>query len=207
MKICSKCHVEKEATKEHFYIRSDSISGFRKQCIECYKRINRKSPIKKPMESVSIESKRKTNGYNSWNSMKARCYNKNTFGYERYGGRGIKVSDDWKKSYHNFIRDVGERPSIYHSIDRIDNDGNYEKGNCKWSTRFEQAQNRRKRKSSSCSNDSGKSGVSWNKNRNKWQATIGVNGKHVWIGNYQNVEDAIRDRKEAEIKHFGNAIE
>jgi len=81
--------------------------------------------------------------YRCYNSMKNRCYNINNPSYSDYGGRGIKVCERWKDSFNNFLVDMGERPSKDYSIDRIDNDGNYEPNNCKWSTAKEQNRNNR----------------------------------------------------------------
>jgi hypothetical protein len=75
--------------------------------------------------------------------MKNRCENPNVRQYKDYGGRGIRVCDRWRSSFENFLADVGERPAGL-SLDRIDNDGDYEPGNVKWSTRSEQMHNRRK---------------------------------------------------------------
>lgn len=80
--------------------------------------------------------------YKSWENMVGRCHNPNATGYALYGGRGIQVCDEWR-TFTNFMRDMGERP-IGKTIDRIDPNGNYTKGNCKWSTYKEQANNMRR---------------------------------------------------------------
>lgn len=80
--------------------------------------------------------------YNSWQAMIERCTNKKSIGYARYGGRGIKVCDRWRESFAHFLEDMGERPFLKAEIDREDNDGNYEPGNCVWRSRIENSNNR-----------------------------------------------------------------
>lgn len=81
--------------------------------------------------------------YRSWCSALVRCNNKNNRKYNDYGGRGITVCDRWANSFENFLQDMGLKPSNKHSLDRIDNDGNYEPSNCRWATPKQQTRNKR----------------------------------------------------------------
>lgn len=78
--------------------------------------------------------------YNAWINMRARCRDHTQAGYANYGGRGISVCERWER-FENFLADMGERPEGL-SIDRINNDGNYEPSNCRWATRTVQNNNR-----------------------------------------------------------------
>jgi hypothetical protein len=88
----------------------------------------------------------KTPTYRTWYSMTRRCFYPPTAGFKNYGGRGITIDPSWLQpkglGFLNFLRDMGERPAGT-SIDRINPDGNYEPGNCRWATPKEQAANRR----------------------------------------------------------------
>lgn len=79
--------------------------------------------------------------YRAWSAMKSRCSNQKFDTYNRYVKRGIKVCERWN-DFQNFYADMGARPSPQHSLDRINNDGDYEPGNCRWASSVEQQRNK-----------------------------------------------------------------
>lgn len=127
-----------------------------------------------------------------WISMRQRCTNPNSQGYADYGGRGIKVCERWN-SFLNFLEDMGDRPEGM-TLDRINNDGDYEPSNCRWATRLEQNHNQRTRKS----NTSGYSGVYFDARKMKWCARIRLNYKRIHLGYFEDIKDAAIAREEAE---------
>lgn len=118
------------------------------ECVKHYGHVRTKKTISCGCFRVELNT---THGlahipeYSAWEHVKGRCLNSRDKEYKNYGGRGITICDRWKGSFKNFFDDMKSRPSETHSIDRINNDGNYEPSNCKWSTPKEQANNRRRR--------------------------------------------------------------
>lgn len=105
--------------------------------------------VKVSTDRVKTHSKSSSATYSTWSSMISRCTNKNEFSFKNYGGRGISVCSRWLNSFESFLMDMGERPPGC-SIDRMDNNGNYEPGNCRWSTDVEQCRNKRSNKLITC---------------------------------------------------------
>lgn len=82
--------------------------------------------------------------YSTWSGMIQRCTNPNHVAYADYGGRGINICPEWRNSYKRFLIDMGRKPSLQHSLERVDNNKGYEPSNCRWATATEQVTNRRK---------------------------------------------------------------
>lgn len=93
----------------------------------------------------ALRNGRPTPEYMAWTAMKQRCQNPRHRDYASYGGRGITVCPEWRASFESFFTCIGPRPGRGYSLDRIDNDGNYEPGNVRWATLSEQNRNQRRR--------------------------------------------------------------
>ena len=138
--------------------------------------------------------------YKIWKGIKKRCYNVNSHAFNRYGGKGITICDDWKdnfESFRNWALSNGYDKLL--TIDRINNNGIYEPSNCRWATPLQQSHNRNPRSSS-------KTGVAGVLKRNdktgfKYLAYICRNGKNKYLGTYVTLEMAAQAREEAEKMH------
>lgn len=130
----------------------------------------------------------KNPSYSSYRNMKNRCFNKSDYNYRYYGGRGITVCSEWIgiNGFLNFIRDIGERP-LGMTLDRIDNNGNYSKKNCRWATKHEQSSNKR--------NNTQIVGVSYCKRDNLWIARFQSDGKLLKFS-FKEKQDAINKNEE-----------
>jgi hypothetical protein len=118
-------------------ILHSNLQGGQAQSCGC---LVRKTTIDRNLKHGYSTRSNRAAEYSIWNMMIQRCENRNTKGYKNYGGRNIAVHPPWHK-FENFIADNGLRPSPEYSLDRINNDGNYEPGNVRWATRKEQQRN------------------------------------------------------------------
>jgi len=133
--------------------------------------------------------------YNIWHYMKQRCYDPNADNYERYGGAGVTVCDEWRESFTSFVEwanSNGYQPDL--TLDRIDSTKPYSPDNCRWADYYTQAQN----KGMLRNNTSGVTGVSLNKKTGKYMASIRRNDLSVRLGNHDTLEQAADARRKAE---------
>lgn len=183
---------ESSKQKSHYFIY---------ECGYCGKEFKAQTGNINNRSTISCGCQRKTNSqnithglgshrfYDTWRNMIRRCTDILNIHYHNYGGRGILVCEEWL-DVRNFIEWAEATYIEGLSLDRIDNDGNYEPNNCRWADRSIQRLNQRK----SINNTSGYVGINWKNNRNRWQVRIVVEGKRVSLGTYRNIEEAVQAR-------------
>jgi hypothetical protein len=139
--------------------------------------------------------------HQAWYKMVSRCTNPNDKDFCYYGARGITVCRAWLNFPQAFLKDMGNRPSPLHSLDRVDNSKGYAPTNCQWATKSQQVINRRLQKS----NKSGYRGVHLDKRIMKWVATIGSGGRNHYLGTFNEPEAAARAYNQAALRYHGVA--
>ena len=136
----------------------------------------------------------KSREYSSWRAMRKRCLNPKHSHFSNYGGRGITIHPAWVSNFEAFYSDMGPMPDGgYYSIDRKDNDGNYEPDNCRWADRFTQQANRSDPKSSRF----GAPGIS-ERADGRWKAFMVFRKEVILNTNFDTLEEAVAPRREAE---------
>ncbi|WP_432717822.1 AP2 domain-containing protein [Staphylococcus equorum] len=169
--LCTKCN------KEKIMLGTVVKNGYSKSC-GCLQ----KEKIKKKQTTHGMS---KTLIYQKWKGIKKRCYDSKAQNFKHYGGRGIKVCDEWKDDFVQFYSDVGDVPFEGAELDRIDNNDDYKPSNCRWVNHQANSNNRRK-----YYNKTGYTGVTFKPRLNKFQAQLYKNKKFIYLGLYETAEDA-----------------
>lgn len=119
--------------------------------------------------------------------MKQRCKNPKTINYHLYGGKGVRVCDQWV-TFSGFFKDMGDEYRDDLTLDRIDGDGDYKKSNCRWATRQVQSINQKRRSYFKSKHV----GVSWDNTRQKWQGMIQINGHKKYLGRFDDENECAK---------------
>lgn len=154
MKRCSKCGIEKD--EGEFYKNKKTKDGLHCSCKECDKTYKQARRNRSGNTNSHYSTRQKNNPFDkhtdeyhlwestylTWYSMKQRCYNPHCVNYKHYGGRGIGVCKEWLE-FDTFYNDMGLKPNLNMSIERVDVNGNYEPNNCVWMPKNQQQYNKR----------------------------------------------------------------
>lgn len=188
--VC-ECECGNQVTVSGYLLRS----GQTKSCGCITKNRMAKIATETPWKKHGMSS---TRLYKIYYAMRDRCYNIHKCNYDKYGGRGITVCQEWLDDFMNFYNwSIENGYSDELSIDRINVDGNYEPSNCRWECATIQQFNRGKQSN----NSTGYIGVSKVKSGN-YRAYIKKNGKQITLGTFETIEEAIEARKIAESKYY-----
>lgn len=141
----------------------------------------------------------KTRIHKEWRGIKGRCNKITTSHYDRYGGRGILLCDEWNDDFMAFYEwSMQNGYQNNFTIDRIDNDGDYRPSNCRWVPHIINTHNR----GMFSTNTSGCTGVTWDRDKKLWRSNIMVNGKNIYLGRYKDFGEAVKARKKGEEIYF-----
>ncbi len=178
--------------------KCQNVSKTRSWCEIHYDRWRRYGDPKFKTRSSERHAMSKSLEYIKWSSMKVRCAEYSKKAYPGHAGKGVKICQRWLDSFSNFYDDMGPIPSPSHSIDRIDNDGCYEPGNCRWATKSQQSIN----KGLYANNTSGYRGVF--RSGKRWTAGVGLNSKIHWLGRFESAQEAAHAYNTAAIVYHGS---
>ena len=137
--------------------------------------------------------------YGIWEAIIERCCNPNSLAYEYYGARGIIVYDEWRRfiPFYEYVKTLSNYNGNGYSIDRINNEGNYEPNNVRWADCFVQAKNKRKHRN----NTSGYENVSYDSESNKWRVIIKYRNKFLLRQRFTNKQEAVESKNDFIIKN------
>lgn len=173
------------------------LSGHVKSC-GCYQSEEARKRMTNYLKSkgFNLHGQTRTRLYNIWSGIKNRCNSPNNRAYRNYGGRGIKICEEWENSFPAFYEwAIASGYSDNLTIDRINVDGDYCPENCRWASYSVQAENKRLLKR----NTTGVTGVSFNRGTGKYVAYIQRNHKFRFLGSFDTLEEAKEARKNAEV--------
>ena len=174
---------------KHFKVITASVkSGRSTQCNSCSSTI-----------ASTTHGKSKTSpNYQRWEQMKQRCLNPNSSKYDYYGGKGISICSAWVHDftvYEDYIMSLPNAGKTGYTVDRIEGSKNYTKGNLRWASKRLQARNTK----TTLHSKSGVNGVTWDSRRGKWFVNITIDKKMKNLGRFDDLNEAIQVRKDAEI--------